>query len=56
MSDTRRVVAVQLEVKLGEVERNLAHIEDVVGQAAREHSPDMIFLPRSRRRRTSTTA
>jgi predicted amidohydrolase len=45
MSETRRVVAVQLEVKLGEVERNLAHIEDIVGQAAREHRPDMIFLP-----------
>ena len=45
MSETRRVVAVQLAVRLGEVERNLAHIEDIVGQAAREHSPDMIFLP-----------
>ena len=42
---TRRVVAVQLAVRLGEVERNLDHIADVVGQAAREHHPDMIFLP-----------
>ena len=47
MGETRRVVAVQLAVRLGEVERNLAHIEDVVGQAAREHEPDMIFLPES---------
>ena len=46
MSDqTRRVVAVQLAVKLGEIERNLEHIADIVAQAAREHSPDMIFLP-----------
>ncbi len=46
MSDqTRRVVAIQLAVRLGEVERNLDHIADIVGQAAREHSPDMIFLP-----------
>ena len=43
--ETRRVVAVQLAVRLGEVERNLEHIADVVGQAAREHHPDMIFLP-----------
>ena len=42
---SRRVVAVQLAVRLGEVERNLRHIEDVVGLAAREHEPDMIFLP-----------
>ena len=32
-------------MRLGEVDRNLRHIEDVVGQAAREHDPDMIFLP-----------
>ncbi len=43
--ETRRVVAVQLAARLGEVERNLTHIEDIVGQAAREHHPDMIFLP-----------
>ncbi len=42
---TRSVVAVQLAVRLGEVERNLDHIADIVGQAAREHHPDMIFLP-----------
>ncbi len=44
---TKRVVAVQLAVRRGEVQRNLRHIEDIVGQAAREHSPDMIFLPES---------
>lgn len=43
--ETRRVVAVQLAVEFGEVERNLGHIADIVGQAAREHHPDMIFLP-----------
>jgi predicted amidohydrolase len=45
--ETRRVVAVQLAVRLGEVERNLRHISDIVGQAVREHSPDMVFLPES---------
>jgi predicted amidohydrolase len=44
---TRRVVAVQPRVALGEVEANLAHLEDLVGQAAREHQPDAIFLPES---------
>jgi hypothetical protein len=43
--ETRRVVAVQLEARPGEVERNLEHIADVVGAAAREHHPDMVFLP-----------
>lgn len=46
--DTRRVVAVQLAVQIGEDTRaNLRHIEDIVGQAVREHSPDMVFLPES---------
>lgn len=45
--ETRRVVAVQLQVEIGDVERNLRHIADIVGQAAREHGPDMIFLPES---------
>lgn len=44
---TKRVVAIQLAVRRGEVQRNLRHIEDIVGQAAREHSPDMIFMPES---------
>lgn len=42
---TKRVVAVQLAVKLGDVENNRKHIEDIVTQAIREHSPDMVFLP-----------
>lgn len=46
-AETRRVVAVQLAVRRGEVQRNLRHIEDVVGQAVREHGPDMVFLPES---------
>jgi predicted amidohydrolase len=45
VSDTRRVVAIQPHVALGEVEANLRHLEDLVTQAAREHHPDMIFLP-----------
>lgn len=47
MSATKRVVAVQLAVKVGDVASNLRHIEDIVGQAIREHSPDMVFLPES---------
>ena len=44
---TVRVVAVQLasELAADAIPRNLAHIEDIVGQAAREHHPDAIFLP-----------
>lgn len=44
---TRRVVAIQPRVALGEVEANLTHLEDLVRQAAREHLPDAIFLPES---------
>lgn len=44
-AEKRRVVAVQLAARPGEVESNLRHIADVVGQAVREHSPDMLFLP-----------
>lgn len=44
---TRRVVAVQLAVPVGDVAKNLRHIRDVVGQAVREHAPDMVFLPES---------
>ena len=40
-----KVVAIQPRVALGEVERNLAHLEDLIDQAAREHSPEAIFLP-----------
>ena len=42
-----KVVAVQPRVALGAVERNLTHLEDLIGQAAREHSPQAIFLPES---------
>jgi hypothetical protein len=42
---TKRVVAVQLAVRLGEVEKNRRHIEDILTQAIREHAPDMVFLP-----------
>jgi predicted amidohydrolase len=45
VSATRRVVAVQLAARVGAVEANLRHIEDVVGQAVREHGPDMVLLP-----------
>jgi predicted amidohydrolase len=45
---TRRVVAVQLRVRVGEdTSANLRHIEDIVGQAVREHAPEMVFLPES---------
>jgi predicted amidohydrolase len=42
-----RVVAVQPRVKVGEVDENLRHLEDLITQAAREHSPQMILLPES---------
>lgn len=45
MPAATRVVAVQLAVRLGEVDANLRHIEDVIGQAVREHQPQMVFLP-----------
>ena len=41
----KRVVAIQPRTELGEVERNLARIEDLVRAACREHDPDMVFLP-----------
>lgn len=42
---TVRVVAIQPHVEIGEVERNLAHLRDLIANAAREHHPDAIFLP-----------
>ena len=42
---TVRAVAIQPTVRIGEVERNLRHVADLVTQAAREHSPDVIMLP-----------
>jgi predicted amidohydrolase len=47
MAATKRIVAVQPAVRRGEVAANLRHLADLVGQAAREHAPDMIFLPES---------
>jgi hypothetical protein len=44
---TVRVVAIQPRVRIGEVEANLAHLEDLIRQAAREHEPNMILLPES---------
>jgi hypothetical protein len=43
----RRVVAIQPRLRVGEVDANLAHVADLVGQAAREHDPDIIVLPES---------
>lgn len=42
---TKRVVAIQLRPELFDVAANLRHIADLVGQAVREHAPDMVFLP-----------
>src|SRR4051794_4799402 len=41
----KRVVAIQLALGLDDLDANLRHIEDIVGQAVREHGPDMVFLP-----------
>lgn len=43
--EKRRVVAIQPATRLGDVEGNLARIEDLVDNACREHSPDIVFLP-----------
>jgi predicted amidohydrolase len=40
-----RVAVVQLALEEGEVERNLHHVEEVVGSAVREHSPEIVVLP-----------
>jgi predicted amidohydrolase len=54
MSDTgqgskRRVklAAVQPALKLGQIEWNLAHVEELIRDAHREHSPDVITVPES---------
>jgi predicted amidohydrolase len=41
----RKMVAVQPRVEIGAVEKNLAHLEDLIRQAATEHEPDAIWLP-----------
>ncbi|WP_354701119.1 hypothetical protein DSM112329_01425 [Paraconexibacter sp. AEG42_29] len=40
-----RVVAIQPALQIGDVEGNLARVTDLVRAAAREHSPEAIFLP-----------
>ena len=44
---TCRIAVIQLTVAIGEVDRNLRHVEDLVRQCAREHDPDLILLPES---------
>jgi predicted amidohydrolase len=44
---TCRIAVIQLTVEIGQVERNLRHVEDLVRECAREHDPDMILLPES---------
>src|SRR3979411_967422 len=44
---TVRIAVIQLAVQLGEVERHLRHVEELVGQAARAHHPAIILLPES---------
>jgi len=41
----RKIAVVQPALALGEVERNLERVEDLVRDAHREHSPDVIVLP-----------
>jgi len=45
--ETVRLAAVQPAVRLGEIEANLAQIEDLIRDAHREHSPDVITVPES---------
>lgn len=40
-----RVVAIQPALQIGDVEGNLGRVSDLVRAAAREHSPEAIFLP-----------
>jgi predicted amidohydrolase len=42
-----KLAAVQPAVRLGRVEENLAHVEDLIRDAHREHSPDVITVPES---------
>jgi predicted amidohydrolase len=42
---TVRLGAIPPALQIGEVEANLRGVSDLVGAAAREHSPDAIFLP-----------
>jgi menaquinone-9 beta-reductase len=40
-----KVAAIQPRLEIGEVERNLARIEDLIRQAHREHNADLIVAP-----------
>ncbi len=40
-----RVAAVQAHLALGEVERNLVHLEDLIRDAHRAHAPQLIVVP-----------
>ena len=42
---TVKIAAIQPALRLGEMDWNLRRCEDLVRQAAREHSPDVIVLP-----------
>lgn len=44
---TVKLAAVQPAVKLDQIEANLAHVEDLIRDAHREHSPDVITVPES---------
>ncbi len=45
MSRTIKAVAIQPSLRIGQVDWNLRRCADLVDQAAREHSPDVIMLP-----------
>ncbi|HKJ36741.1 MAG TPA: carbon-nitrogen hydrolase family protein [Solirubrobacterales bacterium] len=47
MSRTVRLAAVQPALELGAVEENLAHVEELIRDAHREHSPEVITVPES---------
>jgi predicted amidohydrolase len=45
MSTVVKVAAIQPRLEIGEVDRNLARVEDLIRQAHREHQPDLIVAP-----------
>jgi predicted amidohydrolase len=44
-NETVKIAAIQPALRLGAVEENLAHIEDLIRDAVREHSPDVVTVP-----------
>ena len=42
-----KIVAIQPELQLGQVEANLKKLEQLILAAYQEHSPDVIVLPES---------